>query len=177
MEIWDLYNEKRERVGKTMIRGDEVPAGLYRIIVCLCIITDDGRMLIQRRALDKDGWPGLWDISCGGSAIAGEDSATAMSRELSEELGIRESFSGKRPKVTYSIGRGFVDVYILRGEYALDTLSLQESEVCDARYATRDEIMDMIDDGRFIPYHKSIIDSVFFLAGSERLQTKRDGQK
>ena len=174
MEIWDLYNETRQPIGKTMIRGEKVPEGKYRIIVCLCIIGSDGRMLVQRRALDKDGWPGLWDISCGGSAIAGEDSQCAIERELFEELGIKYDLSNERPKVTYSIGQGFVDVYIIRADYPLCELTLQESEVMDAAYATRDEIMKMIEDGSFIPYHKSIIDSVFFLADSQRLQTNTD---
>ncbi len=176
MEIWDLYNEKREKTGETMIRGDKVPKGSFRLVVCLCIFSPDGRMLIQRRALDKEGWSGLWDISCGGSVISGEDSAIGMERELFEELGIRHSFAGERPKVTFSIGQGFVDVYTLLGDYPCESLTLQESEVCDARYATLDEILGLIDERRFIPYHKSIIESMFFLSRSSRLQTEPDGQ-
>lgn len=171
MEIWDLYNEKRQPLGKTMIRGDKVPAGEFRLIVCLCIIGSDGRMLVQRRTLHKEGWPGLWDISCGGAVVSGEDSQLAIERELFEELGLKYDFSHTRPKITFSIGQGFVDVYIIKADFSLDELTLQESEVMDAAYATREEIMKMIDDEVFIPYHRSIIESVFFLADSERLQT------
>ncbi len=172
MEIWDLYDIKRNRTGKTMVRGDKVPDGSYRLIVCACVFSSDGRMLIQRRCEDKVGWSGLWDISCGGSVVSGEDSAAGIERELFEELGIRHDFSCERPRVSYGIGRGFVDVYILFGDYPISSLTLQESEVCDARYATLDEILAMIDEGVFIPYHRSIIEAMFFLSKSDRLQTR-----
>ena len=102
------------------------------------------------------------------------DAEEAFWRIVCLELGIKYDLSNERPKVTYSIGQGFVDVYIIRADYPLCELTLQESEVMDAAYATRDEIMKMIEDGSFIPYHKSIIDSVFFLADSQRLQTNTD---
>ena len=33
MEIWDLYNEKRELTGKTHIREQKVPQGFYHLVV------------------------------------------------------------------------------------------------------------------------------------------------
>jgi NADH pyrophosphatase NudC (nudix superfamily) len=43
----------------------------------------------------------------------------------------------------------------------LEAVRLQKSEVAEVGYATRDEILAMIDDGRFIPYKKSFIEMMF----------------
>ena len=87
MELWDLYTKEREKTGKTMMRGEAVPDGYYRFVVHICIFNDNGEMLIQKRQPFKSGWSGLWDVSVGGSAIAGDTSSQAAARELREELG------------------------------------------------------------------------------------------
>ena len=33
MELWDLYNERRELTGRDHIRGEEVPQGFYHLVV------------------------------------------------------------------------------------------------------------------------------------------------
>jgi 8-oxo-dGTP pyrophosphatase MutT (NUDIX family)/uncharacterized protein YqgV (UPF0045/DUF77 family) len=48
----------------------------------------DGRLLVHRRADDKDLHPGRWDLIAGGVVGAGEDDDTAAERELAEELGL-----------------------------------------------------------------------------------------
>ena len=52
-------------------------------------------------------------------------------------------------------------IYIIRGDYDLTDLRLQQSEVLAARWACADEIMDMIDSEEFVPYHKSYIQLLF----------------
>ena len=33
MEIWDLYNEKRELTSLEHLRGEEIPEGYYHLVV------------------------------------------------------------------------------------------------------------------------------------------------
>jgi hypothetical protein len=42
-------------------------------------------------------------------------------------------------------------------------LTLQAEEVSAVRWATRDEIMEMVDNGLFIPYDKGLLQYLFFL--------------
>ena len=49
MELFDLYTRDRVKTGRTMVRGDKVPEGLYRLVVHVCIFDPEGRMLIQQR--------------------------------------------------------------------------------------------------------------------------------
>lgn len=45
---------------------------------------------------------------------------------------------------------------------SVDGLKLQKEEVADARWASKEEIEVMIDDGSFIPYQKDLIAYLFF---------------
>ena len=162
MEIFDLYTADRVKTGRTMIRGDKVPEGYYRIVVHVCLFDGEGRMLIQQRQPFKEGWSNMWDVTVGGSAIAGDTSQTAAERETREELGLELDLSQARPSLTLHWEHGFDDYYLLTREVDTEKLRLQYEEVQRVRWATLDEILAMIDDGRFIPYEKSLIQLLFF---------------
>ena len=151
MERWDVYNAERGKTGKTMVRGERFEEGALHLVVHVCIFSTDGRMLIQQRQKDKQGWPGFWDITVGGSAVAGEDAQTAASRELNEELGIRVDLTGVRPNLTVNFDHGFDDIFLVEKDVKLSETVLQAEEVQNVKWATREEIRQMITDHTFIP--------------------------
>lgn len=161
MELWDIYDKDRHRTGKTMVRSHDVKEGDYHLVVHICIINSEGKMLIQQRQPFKDGWPDMWDISAGGSAIAGETSCEAAEREVFEEIGYKASFKEKRPSFTVNFDCGFDDYYIINDDIDIDSLKLQYEEVQNVKWADKDEIYAMIDDKCFIPYHKSLIEMLY----------------
>ena len=57
---------------------------------------------------------------------------------------------------------GFDDFYTIELDCAIDGLKLQKEEVADARWASKEEIEAMMDDGSFIPYQKDLIGYLFF---------------
>ena len=174
MELWDLYTEDREKTGKTMIRGEKQPEGFYRIIVHICLFDSKGRMLIQKRQPFKEGFSGRWDVTVGGSAIAGDTSQTAAHRELMEELGIDADFSEQRPALTVNFRNGFDDVYILCRDVNIDALRLQYEEVEKVKWADAEEISELIEEGTFIPYPKSYIDFLFHLRKYGDIHVRKD---
>ena len=174
MELWDLYTADRIKTDRTMIRGGAHPTGYYRIVVHVCIFNDHGQMLIQQRQPFKKGWSNLWDITVGGSAVSGDTSQTAAQRELQEELGIVHSFENLRPALTINFPDGFDDIYLIEKNADLSALHLQYEEVQNVRWADMDEILAMIDDGTFIPYHKSLIGLLFFLRNHPGTHTHPD---
>ncbi|MCM1284410.1 MAG: NUDIX domain-containing protein [Muribaculaceae bacterium] len=162
MELWDLYTRDREKTGRTMMRGDKVPEGFYRLVVHICIFNEEGDMLIQQRQSFKRGWPGLWDLTVGGHVIAGETSRMAAEREIAEELGIQISLADKQPSLTVSFENGFDDMYTLERNVNLAELTLQEEEVQAVQWAAPDQVLRMIDEGTFIPYHKGLVEFLFY---------------
>lgn len=161
MELWDVYNRDKTKSGKTMARGEKIEKGDYRLVVHACIFNSKGEMLIQQRQPFKSGWSNMWDITVGGSAIAGETSQTAIEREIFEELGLKINLQNVQPHLTINFDSGFDDVYLIERDINIDSLVLQYEEVQQVKWAALDEILQKLDDGIFIPYYKSLIQLFF----------------
>lgn len=164
METWDLYDLDRQKTGETAIRGEKLPEGRYHLVVHVVIINDRGEMLIQQRQPFKAGYPNLWDVSVGGSAVLGDSSVRAAEREVKEELGLTISLAGQQPHMTIAFADGYDDWYIVHADPSLDELVLQPEEVQAAKWAAEDEILTMIADGTFIPYRRALIPLLFDMA-------------
>ncbi len=158
MELWDIYNEKKERTGRTMKRNDWcLKDGEYHLTVLGVIMHKDGRFYITKRVMTKAWAPGWWEVS-GGAAQAGEDSADAVIREVREETGLDVSEWDGGYLFTYkreNPGEGdnyFVDVYRFVGDFTEDDVHLQEEETAGGRFATKEEIKALAEQGIFLHY-------------------------
>ena len=162
MELWDIYDIDRVRTGRVAQRGKPASEGglgegEYHLVVHICVFNGHGQLLLQQRQKDKEGYPNLWDVSAAGSALAGENSAAAASRELREELGLVHDFTKERPFWTTHCERGFDDWYFIRIEANINDLRLQPEEVQDARWAELAEIERMLDSGEMVPYYRDLV--------------------
>ena len=71
-------------------RADKLPAhrlGYLHRAVSICVVDDQGRMLLQRRAAEKYHSAGLWTNACCSHPRPGEATDKAALRRLPEELG------------------------------------------------------------------------------------------
>lgn len=153
MEQWDIVNEFRESTGKTWIRGDEMSGGDFHQVVHIWIMNENGQFLIQQRQPWKKGWPNMWDCAVGGAVLVGETSEMGAIREAKEELGIELQMEHAEVIFTVKFSRGFDDHWLVKQEINVEQLNLQYEEVADARWATVDEILELVESGDFIPYH------------------------
>ena len=176
-ERFDLYDFHRNRTGETLERGNKVPEGYYRLVVHVCVFREDGKMLIQRRQPFKKGWSGMWDITAGGSALAGDTSQQAASRELKEEVGIDYDLTGVRPAMTIYFDGGFNDIYTINMDVDIDSLELQTSEVSEVKWATEEEILEMLHKKEFVLYKTSFISLLYFLRNPNGAFTHKDPTK
>lgn len=172
MEIWDLYDKDRIKTGETMVRGSKFKENTYHLVVHVCIFNLEGKMLIQQRQPFKDGCPNMWDITVGGSAVSGDTSQLAAEREVYEEIGYKLSLDGIRPSLTINFDKGFDDIYLIQKDVDISKLKLQYEEVQSVKWASKEEILSMIDEEIFIPYHKSLIDLLFFMRTSKNSHTR-----
>lgn len=161
MENWDVYDQHRNKTGKIITRGSEMAHDEFHVVVHICIFNKQGEMLIQQRQPFKVGWPNYWDVSCGGSAITGDTSQQAAARELVEELGIIHDFKDMRPQLTINFERGFDDYYLIEKEVNFSELILQPEEVQAVKWASKEEILQMMQEGTFIPFYEHFIHLLF----------------
>ena len=175
MEFWDLYDIDRKATGELHPRGVRMPEGRYYLVVHVVIFNTQGEMLIQQRQPFKEGWPNLWDITVGGSAIAGDNSRSAAEREVMEELGLSIDLSDEMPKIILPFDQGFDDIYILTMDVDLSALHLQEREVQAVRWAGMEDIFALMKAGQFLPYHRSLIELLFAMKDSRGAHVSRLG--
>lgn len=158
MEKWDLYDINRIKLGTTITRGEAFNGRGYHMVVRVIIYDGDGKILIQKRAAQKDSYPSYWDFSAAGSALAGETSLEALKRETREEIGFILPDSVIRPAFTLNFDEGFDDFYFCEVEhFDPGSLKLQKEEVAEVRWASREEITELKNGGMFIPFSSELI--------------------
>ena len=163
MEFWDVYDKNRKPKGYKIMRGGDRRLGKdeYHLTCHVCLFSTDGRMLVQKRADFKGLWGGLWDITAGGSVLAGETTREGAARELFEEVGVSASFSAGTPAMTFYHHECISDYFFTVQDLDPSSLELQSSEVSQVAYATREDILAMIRDGSFVPYKESFVNLLF----------------
>jgi len=158
VEFWDIYDKDKRRTGRTMKRDDWcLKAGEYHLSVLAVIVRRDGRFLITRRAEDKPWAPGWWEVP-GGAALAGEDSAEAVIREVREETGLDVSgceggflFSYRRDNIKAG-DNYFVDIYRFFLDFNEEDVKLQEGETTGFMVADAVQIQEFARQGIFLHY-------------------------
>ena len=146
MEFNDIYDKNRQLTGRVIRRGEPFRYGEFGLVVCVWVHDGKGKLLLTRRAPGKS-FAGTWENS-GGAARAGEDSLTAICRELREETGIRageeefEFLCSTRDKCK------FYDHYCLRRDVPIENIVLQPGETDDAKWVTFEEVHEMIRRGQ-----------------------------
>lgn len=158
MELWDIYDSNKEKTGRTMKRNDwTLKEGEYHLTVLGVIARPDGKYLITQRVMTKAWAPGWWEVS-GGAAQAGEDSKTAVIREVKEETGLDVSECEGGLFLTYkreNLDEGdnyFVDVYRFVLDFDEKDIKLQTEETKAFKIATAEEIKELGKQGIFLHY-------------------------
>lgn len=145
MEYNDIYDENRNLTGNVHLRGTQWLPGEYGLVVCVWVHDGHGRILMTRRAPEKT-FAGTWENS-GGAAQAGEDSITAICRELWEETGIRAAAEEFEFLRTVWDRNTFFDHYCLRCRVPVEQIVLLPGETDDVKWVTFEEVHQMIEAG------------------------------
>lgn len=172
MEIWDLYNEKRELTGRDHIRGAELPKDGYHLVVHVWIRNSKGQYLISQRSADRPTFPLLWEC-VGGSVLKGESSLEGAKREVKEEVGIdlteiegKIVFSEIRGMVGDKIYNDIMDVWLFEydGEVSLEQATTDE--VAQVVWLYPEQIREIYNSKQLVPTLEYFFDKEFNFSGS-----------
>ena len=87
-ELIDIITSEGKPTRKTALKSEAHKNGWFHATVHIWLFTKDKKILLQKRAITKKVFPGLWDISVAGHVGAGEAILTAAKREIFEEIGL-----------------------------------------------------------------------------------------
>lgn len=87
-ELIDILTPEGKPTGKTALKSEAHKNGWFHATVHIWLFTKDEKILLQKRALTKKVFPGLWDISVAGHIGAGEEILSSAQREVFEEIGL-----------------------------------------------------------------------------------------
>ena len=135
----DILDASGEPTGRVAWKSEAHREGLWhRCFHCWISSTDsDGPyLLVQRRAAEKDTWPGKLDVTAAGHLAAGETTLDGL-RELDEELGLTPDPERLIPlgsrrieqEIPGGCDREFHEVFLLLDPTAPGDLHLQKEEV------------------------------------------------
>jgi isopentenyldiphosphate isomerase len=87
-ELIDILTPEGKSTGKTALKSEAHKNGWFHATAHIWFFTSDKRILLQKRALTKKVFPGIWDISVAGHIGAGEGILDGAKREVFEEIGL-----------------------------------------------------------------------------------------
>ncbi|MBS7525919.1 NUDIX domain-containing protein [Fusibacter paucivorans] len=151
MELWDIYDANRCRTGKKVVRGVPLGEGEFHLVVFAVIMNAKGEIIVSKRTPNKT-FPNHWEIT-GGAAVSGDDSESAVLREIKEELGITfKRGDGKRIKrfIQYSEFSYFGDIWLFKAEVDMASIICQPEEVSEVKRVDQSALLALLDSGVFI---------------------------
>jgi 8-oxo-dGTP diphosphatase len=158
MEYWDIYDQKKQLTGRTMVRNDwHMKPGDYHLTVLALLKTPDGRILITQRQGNKEWAAGKWEIP-GGGVRSGETSVQAVLREVREETGLSAGAGEAVLVHTYrndspeEQNNYFVDIYEIVLPFTAEDVHVQKEEVSDFMIALPEQVRKMGEAGNILHY-------------------------
>lgn len=154
-EMFDVYDENGKYLGvKPKSFCHSKNPGVFHKPVWIWIFNSKGEILIQKRAETKKFMPNKWDGSATGHVVAGEDSLQGCIREVYEEIGMLFNekdfeFMGEFPAPeVWEFGQ----VYLLKTDFAIDKIKMQEEEVSDVKWIGFEKFKKLFLSEQFMPY-------------------------
>lgn len=149
MEYLDVLDDRGEKTGHIVSYEEAHEKGIIHRAVHIWFLNSKKQLLLQKRNSTRRAYPDHWDISASGHVSAGETSLGAAKKETQEELGFNLPDSSFEYLFTLKehiilnegtyIANEFQDVYIVRMDFDIETLSLQKEEVEQVRWISLEE--------------------------------------
>lgn len=150
VEILDIYNEGNTRIGAAS-RKAYIKLGLITHAVHAFIFNEKGEVYLQKRAPNKDTYPGYYAPSVAGHVGLGEASNISAAREMEEEIGLKipltfvGSFKCFQPE---NIVNQFYDFYI---GFSSQPIRLDVKEAEAGGFYSWSRVMNELDHTNFVP--------------------------
>jgi isopentenyldiphosphate isomerase len=171
-EYIDILNEHGKKTGETCLKSEAHKKGLFHASAHVWIFDKNKNVLIQQRAINKETFPGLWDISVAGHISAGETPLISAIREVEEEIGISvvknqlHLIGTFKKKVEHH--SNFIDyelhyIYMCEMELHINSIKIQQDEVLTVKIVPLKDIKIKVlaKNNNFVPHETEYFQLVF----------------
>ena len=137
-EVVDIVDTDDTIQGETTLDQCYRRGLLHRAVTIYCW-NDEGKVLLQRRSLKDDWFPGYWTASCTGHVKRGESWSSASVRELHEELGLESCelsllFKYVVPPIRYEGLLEYEMMYVLETQIGKSKIQFDRAEVEEVKF-------------------------------------------
>lgn len=140
MELWDAYNRDFEKIeNQSLIRGEEIPDGLYHLVCDVVVKHVDGTYLLMQRD-NRKMHGGKWELSAGGSVLQGEEAWEGAKRELLEETGISGNNMTELGRSVSELHHSLHVIFLCVTDCNKEGIVLQEGETIAYSWRTMEEV-------------------------------------
>jgi isopentenyldiphosphate isomerase len=170
IEIWDASGTPS---GKTALKSEAHQKGWFHPTVHIWFYTKQQQVLLQKRAGNKDTFPGLWDVSVAGHIQAGETPMEGAIREVEEEIGIRVTpenleylgrFISEQAHPGGILDREFQYVYLAELRIPVQALNANPEEVASLELCSllrlAEELWGMARSAAYVPHSSAYYSAV-----------------
>ena len=143
IEIWDAYDRQFNRIENVkLVRGEPIPEGMYHLVCDIIVKHTDGTYLLMQRDFEKH-CGGMWELTAGGSALAGETPIECAIRELKEETGIISSDLQEIRRIVHGGRRSLYVEFLCITDWDKNAITLQNGETVDYQWVEKSIILEM----------------------------------
>lgn len=156
-EYLDVLDENGHKTGERKLRSEIHRDGDWHLAAHVWIVNSKGELLVQKRSVNKDSNPNMWDISSACHVSSGEEAIQAAIRETQEELGISLTRDELKHIMSYKrltshdngqfVNNGFFEIFIVLKNFDFKDISFQQEEISEVRYIPFQELEERIKTG------------------------------
>ncbi|BBB01228.1 putative isopentenyl diphosphate isomerase [Actinacidiphila reveromycinica] len=160
----ELVDENGVTIGTAEKLSAHLAPGRLHRAFSVFLFDDEGRLLLQRRALSKYHSPGVWSNTCCGHPYPGEQPFVAAARRTAEELGVAPALMREAGTVRYNHpdpASGLVEqeynhlyVGVVRAPLLPDP-----DEIGETLFVTPGELAKLREDGPFSAWFQTVLDA------------------
>ena len=150
VEKWEIVDENGIPTGEILDRNNPraYQDGIYHFAADVWILNSDNKILIQKRSKNKKVEPNVWAMT-GGNVFLGENPKDALVREVKEELDVDIDPNELIYITRVKSSNALIETFFIRLDYDISKMKYKDKEVTDSKWATWDEINNLVNNGEF----------------------------
>ena len=143
-EILDLYDDKFNKLNKTVVRRvDKIPKNA-NIMMSYILIKNNDKYLLEQ-STERNNFK--WSIP-GGHILTNENGEQGLKRELMEELGLCDISIKHLETIKFPYNNYIFNIYLTDDKIDINRLVYQPDEVLKVEWYSKEEILQLIKTGK-----------------------------